>query len=175
MNKMLTAILALSVSVLSLYADTPSKRPTYIQVKAAQEDAFMKDYADVLSRCRFFSLATVYKGKPHVRPIGVTAIIDNCMVVGTSSAKEMYTHMMANPSVDCSATTTDFTTFLRFSGQATLCKDSAVFNTFTEKFPLFRRLFGDKLVLFMLKPDRAGIFSMRGKKPITKTFTDGQN
>lgn len=154
-----------------------AEKPVTLAVKItdAEIDPFLTKFGNFLRSCSFFYLATCEGNKPYVRPVGFTAFIDNQLPIATSTKKEMYRQMMANPEIDLSATLPDRSAFVRFHGKATLSKDQALFQKFVSSFPIFKKMYGDSLVLFLVKPDRAGIFPMKkGQKPETKTFTEAK-
>ena len=147
----------------------------YLLVNSTSEqaDPFLQELSEFLGQCKFSYLATCENNKPYVRPVGFTAIVDNRVVVATSCQKSMFRQMVANPEVDLSATLPDRSHFLRFHGQAKLCEDQKVLDCFVKNFPFFKAKFGKDLRVFLITPERAGIFAMKkGVAPKTKTFTE---
>lgn len=154
------------------FAKEPAR---YIQIHttADQVDPFLREMSQFLAKCKFSYLATCENSKPYVRPVGFTAFLDNKLVVATSCKKGMYRQMMGNPEVDLSATMPDCSFYSRFHGQAKLCEDQEVLDCFAKNFPFFPKKFGKDLKVFLITPERAGIFAMKkGVQPKTKNFTE---
>lgn len=153
-----------------------AKEPAlYLQVHttAKQFDPFLQEMSEFLAKCKFSYLATCENNKPFVRPVGFNAFLDNQLIIATSCKKEMYRQMMANPEVDLSATLPDLSYFSRFHGQAKLCEDQEILDYFIQKFPFFKTMYGKNLKVFLIAPERAGIFAMKkGIQPKTKNFRE---
>jgi len=151
----------------------PLDTKSYVWVKedAQKQDVFLQDVAAFLEKNDHFYLAT-WDGKgARVRPVKYTLIIDNKLLFVTSSKKEMYAQLLANPNVELSRTAEDKSAYLRYKGMAVLCSDAAVKAKLLEAHPSFGKKFGDDLALFFVEPEMVGIFPMKGGQAKTKIFT----
>ena len=146
---------------------------SYVLLKdgADKQDAFLQEVAVFLEKAGHFYLATVDEdGGARVRPIKYTLIIDNKLVFATSSTKELFQHIAKNPKVEVSNTLADGSAYLRYKGTAKQTDDEAVKARFLSEFPRFKDMYKEGLVFFLVEPELAGIFPMKGGTPKTKKF-----
>lgn len=146
---------------------------SYVWVKEnpGKSDALLQEVAAFLEKAGHFYLATVDGQGARVRPIKYTFIADNKLLFVTSSKKEMYAQLVANPNVELSRTAEDKSAYLRYKGKAVLCADADVKAKLLEAFPNFNKSFGDNIALFFVEPELVGLFPMKGGQAKTKAFT----
>ena len=147
---------------------------SYVLLKEGEtkRDEFLQDVATFLEKAGHFYLATVDEdGGARVRPIKYTLLIDNKLIFATSEKKELFAHINKNPKVEVSNTAPDGSAFLRYKGTAKLTADAEVRARFLSEFPRFADMYKEGLTFFFIEPEMAGIFPMKGGKPVTKTFT----
>ena len=145
---------------------------SYLFVKEAKEtsDPLMNEVAAFLEKNTVLYLATCDGQSPRVRPVRYTVIMDNKLVLATSSKKELSQQIAKNPNVEISAATVDGGVFLRYKGKAVTCEDAAIKAKFLEGHPKFQKMFGENLVVYLIEPEMVGIFPLKGGQPKTKTF-----
>lgn len=160
--------------LLPVLAVVGGEAKSYVLLKegADKKDAFLQDVAAFMEKAGHFYLATVGDdGGARVRPVKYTLIIDNKLVFATSNTKELFAQVNKNPKVELSKTATDGSAFMRYKGTAKLTADEAVKTCFLNAFPMFKDMYKDGLVFFLIEPEMAGIFPMKkGGKPVTKKF-----
>jgi len=146
---------------------------SYVLVKesADKQDAFLQEVAGFLEKAGHFYLATCEQDGARVRPIKYTFLIDNKLVLATSSKKEMFTQLQKNPKVEVARTANDGSAYLRYKGVAELCQDEAVRTKVVEAYPFFEKTYKEHLVFFTIAPEMVGIFPMKGGQPKTKVFS----
>jgi uncharacterized pyridoxamine 5'-phosphate oxidase family protein len=161
--------------LLPVLAGMGEEAKSYVLLKdgADKRDGFLQDVAAFLEKAGHFYLATVGEdGGARVRPIKYTLVIDNKLIFATSEKKELFEQIRKNPKVEISNTAPDGSAFLRYKGTARQTTDEAVRARFLEAFPKFKDMYKEALTFFFIEPEMAGVFPMKGGKPVTKTFTE---
>jgi len=150
----------------------PQAAKSYILVKEAKEksDPFMNEAAAFLEKNNVVYLATYDGQSPRVRPVRYTVIMDNKLVVATSLKKELSQQIAKNPNVELSSSTADGSVFLRYKGKAVVCNDADITAKFLADHQKFQKMYGADLVIYLIEPEMAGIFPLKGGQPKTKTF-----
>ena len=153
-------------------ADASQAAKSYVFVKEAKakSDPLLNDVAAFLEKNTVIYLATCDGQSPRVRPVRYTVIMDNKLVVATSSKKELSQQIEKNPNVEISGATADGSAFLRYKGKAVACNDAEIKAKFLADHPKFQKMFGANLVVYLIEPERVGIFPLKGGQPKTKTF-----
>ena len=166
--------MAVAVACVAL-AGMSEEIKSYVLVKesADKQDAFLQEVAGFLEKAGHFYLATCEQDGARVRPIKYTFVMDNKLVLVTSSKKEMFAQLQKNPKVEVARTAVDGSAYLRYKGTAELCKDEAVKAKIIEAYPFFEKNFKENLVVFAITPEMAGIFPMKGGQAKTKVFSAG--
>jgi len=142
----------------------------FVKESKEKSDPFMNEAAAFLEKNTVIYLATYDGQSPRVRPVRYTVILDNKLVLATSAKKELSLQIEKNPNVEISAAAADGSVFLRYKGKAVACKDAEIKAKFLADHPKFQKLFGENLVVYLVEPERVGIFPLKGGQPKTKTF-----
>ena len=151
----------------------PQVAKSYVLMNDAKEksDPFLNDVAAFLETNTVVYLATFDGQSPRVRPVRYTVMMDNKIVIATSTKKELSRQISKTPNVEISVTAADSSAFLRYKGKAVVCEDARMKAKFLSDFPKFKKMFGDNLVVYLIEPEMAGIFPMKkGEPPKTKVF-----
>jgi len=145
---------------------------SYVWVKgdAAKQEPVLREAAAFLEKAGHFYLATCEGDSPRVRPIKYVFIVDNKLLFVTSAKKGMYQQLLKNPKVEISRTAVDKSAYLRFCGRAVLCGDAAVKAKLLEMEPVFGKKFGEDQAIFLVEPERVGLFPMKGGEVRSKSF-----
>lgn len=168
---LMTCSLAFAQDVAKPGAEASLKSYVWVKDGVDKQDVFMQDVAAFLEKAGHFYLATYDGEAARVRPIKYTLVMDNKILLATSSKKEMYDQLIKHPKVELSRTADDKSAFLRYKGTAVESKDADVKAKFLEQQPSFEKKFGENLALFFVEPEMIGIFPMKGGQAKTKIFT----
>jgi len=84
----------------------------------------MEEVQAFLKECNAFFIATVDGDQPHVRPFGVSEIIDGRLYIMTGKVKDVYKQMAANGKFEISALKPSGSEWVRISG--TLVNDETL-------------------------------------------------
>lgn len=154
-----------------LLADAPKSYLSFRQ-DASQSDSFLQHVAEAFEQAKWMYVATFDGTAARVRPFGYTAIIDNRLILATSTKKEVYAQLKRCPEIEVCATQSDGKSFVRYKGKAVESESAELRAFFTERFPFFQKKYTENLRLFQLEPEMAGIFpeGRTGTKPETKIF-----
>jgi len=134
------------------------------------EDQMMKDVAAFLETNEHYYIASWDGSAARVRPVKFCCVLNNALVLATSNQKEMYQQMKEFPNVELSRVANDKSAYIRFLGKAVECKDPKIEAAFLAVHDWPKKNFKDKMALFMIEPEMAGIFSMKGQPAKTKTY-----
>lgn len=104
---------------LEAYAETSTAS---VIKQTAQEN--MKDVQAYLKECGAFFIATDGGDRPHVRPFGVSEIINGRLYIMTGKVKDVYKQIAKNGKVEICALKPSGSEWMRLSG--TLAADEAV-------------------------------------------------
>lgn len=162
------AFVAMVVCALMGIAQEKKAPQSYLLVKEEKKDAFLEEMASFMATNSILYLATVDGERPCVRPVRFSCLIDNKLAIATALKKSMSTQMMVNSSVELSTVAGDGKMYIRFAGNATLCKDETIIAKFNEAHPSFKSKFGNEFALYLVTPDNVGLWG--GKEAKTKTF-----
>ena len=113
-------------------ADTVSEQTKQQNMEEVQ--AFLKE-------CNAFFIATVDGDQPHVRPFGVSEIIDGRLYIMTGKVKDVYKQMAANGKFEICALKPSGSEWIRITG--TLVNDDAlaVKTEFLERNPSLKSMY----------------------------------
>ncbi len=163
----IVAALCLAVAGM-VQAQSPN---SYVLTDAgAAEDPFMKEVAAYLETNEYFDIASYDGTAARVRPVKFTCVFNNAVVVVTSNKKEMYLQMKEHPLVEFTRTAKDSSAYIRYLGKAVECVDQKLLDAFHAKHDWPKKKFKEELAVFLIEPEMAGIFSMKGESPRTKIF-----
>ncbi|MDD2600568.1 MAG: hypothetical protein PHO37_15305 [Kiritimatiellae bacterium] len=140
--------------------------------KPGAEDPMMKAVAAFLEANEHYNLASWDGSAARVRPIKFCCVMNNALVLATSNKKEMYRQMKEFPKVELSRVANDKSAYIRYLGKAVECKDPVLEAAVLAVHPWPRANFKEDMALFMIEPEMAGIFSMKGEPAKTKNFKD---
>ena len=151
----------------------PQAAQSYVFFRESKDksDPVLNEIAAFLEKNTVIYLATCDGQTPRVRPVRYTVIMDNKLVIATSSKKELSQQIEKNPNVEVSSAAADGSAFVRFKGKAAACADAELKAKFVADHPKFQKLFGDGLVVYLVEPENVGLFPMKGGQARTKTFT----
>ena len=146
---------------------------SYVLIKesADKQEVSLQEVAGFLEKAGHYYLASCDEDGARVRPVKYTFVMDNKLVLVTSSKKGMYAQLQKNPKVEVARTAIDGGAYLRYKGTAELCKDEAVKAKVIGDYPFFKKNFKENLAIFMIAPEMAGIFPMKGGQAKTKVFS----
>ena len=148
-----------------------AKSYVFVKESQAKSDPMLNDAAAFLEKNNVIFLATYDGQSARVRPVRYTVILDNKLAVASSTKKELSQQIARNPYVEISAVAADGGGFVRFKGKAEVCGDADIKAKFLTDHPKFKKLFGDAFVLYLISPEKVGLFPMKkGCKPETKTY-----
>ena len=101
----------------------------------------MEEVQDFLKECNAFFIATVDGDQPHVRPFGVSEIIDGRLYIMTGKVKDVYKQMAANGKFEICALKPSGSEWIRICG--TLVNDDAlaVKTEFLERNPSLKSMY----------------------------------
>ena len=167
MFKIVFLLLSLSFAV----SVTAQSEKSYLLVEdSSAADAFMKEIALFLESNEYFDIATYDGAAARVRPVKFVCVLDNKIAMVTSSKKEMYEQMKRYPQIELTRTANDRSAYMRYLGTVSECKNQKVIDALLAQHPWPKDKFKDTLVVLLIEPKMAGIFSMKGKPAKTKTF-----
>lgn len=131
----------------------------------------MKNIVGFLTRSEVQYLATIgTDGRPKVRPFQFMLEEGGRLYFCTSSTKQVYEEMQANPYVELCASGENFS-WLRLSGRVHFCNDTAVKAKVLEASPLVRSIYRTPdnpiLQIFCLEDAVATIADFSGAPPQT--------
>jgi len=151
----------------------PQAAASYVFFKESKDksDPLLNEAAAFFEKNSAIYLATCDGQSPRVRPVRYTVIMDNKLVIATSAKKELSQQIEKNPNVEVSSAAADGSVFVRFKGKAVACADAELKAKFVADHPKFQKMFGDNLVVYLIDPERVGIFPVKGGQAKTKTFT----
>ena len=151
----------------------PQVAQSYVFVKEPKEksDPMLNEAAAFLEKNTVIYLATCDGQSPRVRPVRYTVIMDNKLVIATSSKKELSQQIEKNPNVEVSSAAADGSVFIRFKGKAAVCADADLKAKFVAAHPKFQKMFGENLAVYLIEPEMVGIFPVKGGPAKTKVFT----
>lgn len=148
-----------------------AKSYQFIKASPAQRDPLLNEAAAFLEKNNVLFLATCDGQGARVRPVRYTVILDNKLAIASSTQKELSQQIARNPQVEVSAVAADGSAFFRYQGKAVACTDAAITGSFLAGHPKFKKMFGENFVLFLVTPEKVGLFPMKkGTSPKTKTF-----
>ena len=101
----------------------------------------MEEVQAFLKECNAFFIATVDGDQPHVRPFGVSEIIDGRLYIMTGKVKDVYKQMAANDKFEICALKPSGSEWIRICG--TLVNDDAldVKTEFLERNPSLKSMY----------------------------------
>jgi len=134
------------------------------------EDPMMKEVAAFLETNEHFNIASWDGTSARVRPVKFSCVLNNTVILATSSKKEMYLQMKENPHVEFTRVANDKSAYIRYLGTAVECSDPGIKAAYLAVHDWPQKKFKENMVLFMIEPEMAGIFSMKGKPANTKIF-----
>lgn len=129
-----------------------------------------RNLVDVLHEAKVFYLATADaepEGKPHVRPFGAVVRYDGKTWFCTGKWKNVYAQMMANASIEISATIDgeQGPEIVRASGYAVFEDNQGAKDAMFEHMPELKKMYSDKMdqfMVFYLNGQPAKIYNMDG-------------
>jgi uncharacterized pyridoxamine 5'-phosphate oxidase family protein len=150
----------------------PQSAKSYVfsKASAAKNDPLLNDAAAFLEKNNVLFLATYDGQSPRVRPVRYTEILDNKLAVASSTKKELSLQIAQCPQVEVSAASADGSEFLRFKGKVVVCGDAEIKAQFLKDHPKFQKMYGDSFVLYLVEPERVGLFPLKGGQPKTQTY-----
>ncbi len=134
------------------------------------EDPMMKEVAAFLEVNEHFDIASWDGSAARVRPVKFSCVLNNTVVVATSSKKEMYLQMKEFPRVEFTRFANDKSAYIRVLGKAVECSDPALIAAYLAVHEWPKKNFKENMALFLIEPEMAGIFSMKGEAAKTKIF-----
>ena len=93
-------------------------------ISQEMKETKMKEIQAYLKECGAFFIATADGDQPHVRPFGVSEIIDGRLYIMTGKVKDVYKQMAANGKFEICALKKSGSEWMRLSG--TLVNDEAL-------------------------------------------------
>ena len=135
----------------------------------------MQEALDMLTKGKFVFLATCDGDQPHVRPFGFMGDHhDGKLWFCTSTTKDVYAQLAANPKLELAVTTTPDMLTLRLKGKAVFEDNRAVKEAILQKSDLVRSIYktadNPVFAVFYLANGEGTITDMAGNPPRQFTF-----
>lgn len=106
-----------------------------------------------LKECKTFFIATADGDQPHVRPFGVSEIIDGRLYIMTGKAKDVFKQMAANGKFEICALKPSGTEWMRLTGTLVNDESLRIKETFLERNPSLNTMYkaddGNMAVLYI--------------------------
>lgn len=101
----------------------------------------MKEVQAYLKECRVFFIATADGDQPHVRPFGVSEIINDRLYIMTGKVKDVYKQMAANGKFEICALKPSGSEWMRITGTLVNDDDLAVKEEFLNRNPGLKSMY----------------------------------
>lgn len=147
-----------------------SEKSYLVSGENVAEDPFMKDVAAFLETNEHYNIASYDGTAARVRPVKFVCVLNNKVALATSNKKEMYLQMKEHPGVEFSRTAKDGSAYIRYLGKAVECEDQKLIDALLAKHDWPKKKFKENMAIFLIEPEMAGIFSMKGQPAKTKIF-----
>lgn len=101
----------------------------------------MQEVQAYLKECGAFFIATADGEQPHVRPFGVSEIINDRLYIMTGKVKDVYKQMMGNSKFEICALKPSGSEWMRVTGELVSDDDLAVKEEFLERNPGLKSMY----------------------------------